>query len=115
MFHDPARISNSRNLYALQAARTYFRRHGRGLCDLLDELDEPTGVDAFCDISGEFGKETPDSAVVYAYLKEMVCILGEQPPSLIEKLARERSFSAMQSLNWHGARLSELLFLFSEG
>lgn len=99
-------------LGATYTVEQHLRRHGAGLCDLLDALEDPSGFEAFCDLHGAFGEPFPDPDAVEAALREIHRVLAEQAPSSLDRIGHERGFPASDMTRWHGARVSELLARF---
>lgn len=97
----------------IRAARNHLREHGSSLCHLLDEFDNPLGIDALCDLHNEFEKPAPQQDVIEAALRDIERILARQTPSSLDRLGHDRNFYAADATRWHGARVSELLFKIS--
>ncbi|SMC99802.1 hypothetical protein [Primorskyibacter flagellatus] len=97
----------------ISAAGEHLREYGNSLCHLLDELDEPLGLDALCDLHGEFEKPFPKMDVIESALRDIERVLARQTTSSLDRLGRERNFYASDATRWHGARVSELLVRFS--
>lgn len=90
----------------------HLRRHGPGLCDLLDTLDDPSGFEALCDLQAAFGQPIPDADAVEAALRDILRILADQTPSSLDRIGHERGLPASDMTRWYGARISELLARF---
>ncbi|WP_156943933.1 hypothetical protein [Roseivivax isoporae] len=97
---------------AVAATEDHLRRHGAGLCDLLDALDDRSGFDALCDLHGAISERFPDADAVEQALRDIRRILSEQAPSALDRISHERSLPASDMTRWHGARVSELLARF---
>lgn len=99
----------------VSAAGKYLREHGSSLCHLLEELDEPLGIDALCDLHNEFEKPFPRQRqdVIESALRDIEQVLAGQTPSSLDRLGRERNFYASDATRWHGARMSDLLAGFT--
>lgn len=97
----------------VSAAGKHLREHGSSLCHLLDEIDDPLGIDALCDLHNEFQKPLPQQDVIETALRDIERVLAAQIPSSLDRLGRERNFFASDATRWHGARLSELLAGFT--
>ncbi len=99
-------------LDAVYAVEQHLRRHGAGLCDLLDVLDDPSGFEALCDLHGAFGQPFPDPEAVETALHNIHRVLAEQAPSALDRTGHDRCLPASDMTLWHGARVSELLVRF---
>lgn len=97
---------------ATHSVELHLRRHGAGLVQILDLLDDSSGIDAVLDLSEEFGKRFPDAAVVKVSVNQVYQALASQTPTSWTKMAREWNFHADTAARWHGARISELLSKF---
>lgn len=93
----------------ISAVGKHLREHGRSLCHLLDEFDDPLGIDALCDLHNEFQKPRPQQDVIETALRDIERVLAGQTPSSLDRLGRMRNFFASDATRWHGARVSELL------
>jgi len=100
---------------ATRSVELHLRRHGAGLVQILDLLDDPSGMDAVLDLSEEFGKRFPDAGIVKASVDRIYQTLASQTPTSWAKMAREWNFHADAAARWHGARVSELLSKFRSG
>ncbi len=92
----------------------HLRQHGGSLCDLLDAIGEPGGIDALCDLYGAFETPSPDAATVEAALRDIERLLAKQAPSSLDRLGRAGNFHAAEATRWHGARMSELVARFRD-
>ncbi|QYX55522.1 hypothetical protein K1T73_10450 [Roseovarius sp. SCSIO 43702] len=97
----------------IAAAGQHLREHGRSLCHLLEEIDDPLAIDALCDLHNEFEKPVPQPTVIEAALRDIERVLAGQTPSSLDRIGRERNFYASDATRWHGARMSELLVGFT--
>ncbi len=86
----------------------HLRDHGRSLCDLLDALDTPAGLDALCDLHGILDNQQPDARRVEEALSEIGDALASQTAASIAAIGRERKLDAPLAIRWHGARICEL-------
>lgn len=91
----------------------HVHEHGSSLCHLLDEIDDPLGIDALCDLFNEFEKPAPQPEAIVTALRDIERVLAGQTPSSLDRLGRERNFYAADATRWHGARVSELLAGFA--
>lgn len=96
----------------MRDTQKHLRQHGSSLCNLLDIIDEPSGIDALCDLYAALDTASPDAAKVEAPLQEIERFLAKQAPSELDLLGREWNFYAAEAARWHGARLSELVARF---
>ncbi|GGH41436.1 hypothetical protein SAMN05444007_1199 [Cribrihabitans marinus] len=99
-------------LGAAYAAEKHLHRHGGSLCDLLDALDDPSGFAALCNMHGVFGQPIPDVDAVEAALRDIHRVLADQRPSSLDRTGHERGLPVSDMMQWHGARVSELLARF---
>lgn len=99
-------------LGAAYTVEQHLRRHGASLCDLLDALDDPSGVAALCDLHGAFGQPIPDTDAIEVALRDIRRILADQAPSSLDRICQERGLPASDMTLWHGARVSDLLARF---
>ncbi|MEM5542653.1 hypothetical protein WNY61_07870 [Sulfitobacter sp. AS92] len=97
---------------AVAATEQHLRRHGAGLCDLLDALDDPAGFEALLRLHSAFSDRFPDSDAIEDALWDIVRYLADQTPSALDSTGRERNFPAPDMARWHGARVSELFNRF---
>nr|WP_309502985.1 hypothetical protein [uncultured Roseovarius sp.] len=97
---------------ATAATEAHLRRHGAGLCNLLDALDDPSGFEALCHLHSAFGQPFPDAEALGGALRHIHRVLAEQEPSALDRIGRERNLPASDMTRWHGARVSELLARF---
>lgn len=97
----------------ISAAGKHLRDHGSSLCHLLDEFDDPLGIDALCDLHNEFEKPFPQQDIIETALRDIERVLAGQTPSSLDRLGRERNFYASDATRWHGARVGELLAGFT--
>lgn len=102
-------ILNSNRQSGISATEKHLREHGSSLCHLLEELDDPLGIDALCDLHNEFEKPLPRQDVIGAALRDIERVLAGQTSSSLDRLGRERNFYADEATRWHGARVNELL------
>ncbi|WP_375176063.1 hypothetical protein [Pseudooceanicola sp.] len=98
----------------IRDTETHLRRHGRGLCDLLDALDAPGGFDALCELHGFFGTQHPNADEIAEALAEIERALEAQTASAADRIARDYCFDASSAIRWHGARISELRRRFQD-
>ena len=103
---DPARSN------AVADAQRFLRRHGAGLCDLLDALSDPLGFAALCDLQEACDQPFPDPNAVETALGTIYHALADEAPSSLDKISYARNLSASEMVMWHGARVSEILARF---
>ncbi|MDO6732458.1 hypothetical protein Q4577_20720 [Marinovum sp. 2_MG-2023] len=97
---------------AVAGTEKHLRRHGAGLCDLLDALDDRSGFDALCDLHGAFSDRFPDADAVEQALRDIRRVLSEQAPSALDRIGHERNLPAPDMARWYGARVSDLIARF---
>lgn len=112
MLNTSTRTISQGRYNALAATELHLRRHGAGLCDLLDALDDPAGFEALLRLHAAFGEPFPDADAVEDALRDIHRFLADQTPSALDRTGRERNFSASDTARWHGARVSELFGRF---
>lgn len=100
---------------AAAAAEKHLRYNGASLCDLLDALEDKSGFAALCDLHAALGHSVPDAGAVEAALRHIHHVLGNQKASTLDRIGYERRLPASDMTRWHGARISDLLTLFSCG
>ena len=100
---------------AAAAAEKHLRYNGASLCDLLDALEDKSGFAALCDLHSAFGHPVPDADAVEAALRHIHQVLADQKASTLDRIGHERRLPASDMTRWHGARVSDLLALFSCG
>lgn len=93
---------------AVAATEQHLRRHGAGLCVLLDALDDPAGFEALLRLHAAFSEQFSDAGAVGDALHDIGRFLADQAPSALDSTGRERNFPAPDMARWHGARISEL-------
>ncbi|WP_375691722.1 hypothetical protein [Pseudooceanicola sp. LIPI14-2-Ac024] len=99
-------------LSASCAVEQHLRRHGKSLCDLLDALDDPRGLDALCDLKNAFGQKVLDADAVEGSLRNIHRVLADQAPSPLDQIGHALGLPASEMNLWHGARISEILARF---
>jgi len=112
MLNYKSNLAAKNNEGATEAVRKHLDSNGSSLCNLLEVLDEPYGVDALFDLHGEFCKPFPDDAKVETALQAIKNLLGSQSEEYLDRLARLLNFHASEATRWHGAKISDLLFRF---
>jgi hypothetical protein len=112
MLKTPETAIAEARLEAAYAAQKHMRRHGASLCDLLDALDDPAGIDALCDLHSASGQPIPDVDAIETAVSAIHRVLAEQAPSSLDRIGVERCLPASDLTRWHGARISELLNRF---
>ncbi|GGO58363.1 hypothetical protein SAMN05444398_11299 [Roseovarius pacificus] len=108
---NPATTSQAR-FDATDETEKHLRRHGAGLCDLLDALDDPSGFSALCGLICAFDQPFPDANAVEAALHQIHRVLAEQAPSSLDRIGHQRNLPASNMARWYGARISELIARF---
>jgi|TARA_R110002073_G_scaffold129935_5_gene276476 hypothetical protein len=99
---------------ATEAVREHLHHDGTSLCNLLEALDEPCGMDALFDLHGEFSKPFPDASTIETALRAIENLLSSQSPAYLDQLARVLNFHASEATRWHGAKVTDLLFRFRQ-
>lgn len=90
----------------------FLRRHGAGLCDLLDALSDPIGFAALCDLQEACDQPFPNPETVETALGAIYHALAEEAPSSFDRIGYARNLPASEMAMWHGARISEMLVRF---
>ena len=65
---------------AVAGTQDHLRRHGAGLCNLLDALDERSGFDALCELHGAISERFPDADAVEQALRDICRIRRSKHP-----------------------------------
>lgn len=94
---------------AIEAVRKHLHHEGASLCNLLEALDEPCGIDAFIDLNMEYGKPHPSAPAVQNALQIIQELLGSQSFEYLELLGRVTNYPTPDATRWHGAKVSDLL------
>ncbi len=94
---------------AIEAVRKHLHHEGASLCNLLEALDEPCGVDALIDLNMEFGKSHPRAPAIQDALQIIQELLGNQSFEYLELLGRAMNYPTLDATRWHGAKVSDLL------
>ncbi len=94
------------------AVEQHLRRHGAGLCDLLDALDDPSGFAAVCDLYGTFDRPIWYADTVKVAPRTIETLLVAQASPSLDRIGETRNLPASDMARWHGARVSELLARF---
>ena len=97
---------------AALAAVDFHRRHGKGLCDLLDLLADEVAFDALCDLHGQFGAALPDAPIIKRALRTIEAALAARNDSDLDDLSIRNGYCVGTAARWYGARISDLLAAF---
>lgn len=103
---------NDASCAAALATVDFLRRHGAGLCDLIDILSDETAFEALCDLHGQSGAAVPDARLVRRALRTIRSALAAQEIRKVDALSHRRGYCVDTSLRWYGARVSDLLAAF---
>lgn len=106
--------TDPRALDAALDVATFLRRHGAGLCDLLDMFDHAAAFEALCDLNAQRDHAQPDPQVSQVALQRIVHQLGQMPVSHVDRIARAARLDVDAALRWYGARLTDLLAAFPD-
>ncbi|MCE0505006.1 hypothetical protein LR948_06565 [Roseivivax sp. GX 12232] len=94
---------------AALGATDFLRRHGAGLCDLLDLAAGPTAFDALCDLHAQSGSVCPDTYLVRGALRTIHEALASVQASTLDEVSLRAGYCVGTALRWYGARISDLL------
>ena len=106
--------TDPRALDAALDVATFLRRHGAGLCDLLEALGQAEAFEALCDLNAQGDHAQPDPQVSQAALQRIVHQLGQMPVSHVDRITRAARLDVDAALRWYGARLTDVLAAFPE-
>lgn len=98
---------------AARAVEQHLHCHGAGLCNLLDVINDPSGLAAFYDLHDAINAPLPYTDAIEAALKDICRVLADQPQSSLDQLGVDWCLPVSDMNRWHGARASELLARFS--
>jgi len=93
-------------------ATDFLRRHGAGLCDLLDIATDEVAFDALCDLHSQSGSMFPDVYLVRSALRTIHDALAAAKAGKLDEVSLCAGYCVDTALRWYGARISDLLAAF---
>ena len=107
-----AHVGNDRAAEAALDATDFLRRHGAGLCDLLDIATDEVAFDAMCDLHSQSGSMFPDVHLVRSAPRTIHDALAAAKAGKLDELSLCAGYCVDTALRWYGARISDLLAAF---